>query len=100
MLEVRLFFGFPIGAAFASALQNLNPEITALFIREEDAYLQEVYYRERRYIGKYIGHKTELANLELLEANIYSILKKLVPDFPYKDEPLILFPALENPANK
>ena len=86
---------------FLSALNALNPKVVAIYVTHEGScvseavYLQEFVHHETRYLGKFLGSKTDLSSLELLEENIYSILKRLVPSYPYLDVPLKLFPVKE-----
>jgi len=95
MFEVELFLGFPMDAHFTESLNALDPRLVALFINngEDSAYLEKIAYQNADYVGKYVGEMSEIQSLSLLEANIYSILKKLVPHYPYETVPLILFPA-------
>ena len=58
---------------------------------ENFCYLEEVDFQGIRYLGKYVNNEEPLANLDLLEANIFSILKKLVSEYPYQDTHLVLF---------
>ncbi len=86
-----LFLGFPINESFSSALERNKPEYISLFIGSGDTYLNEVHFEGSRYLGKYIENETSLGQLELLEANIFSLLKKLVADYAYKSSHLFLF---------
>lgn len=92
MFEAQLFLGFPVDELFAQALDKVNPNVIAQFIQDEDDYLQEITHNEMKFLGKPIGKMIALPQLDLLEANIYSLLKKLVQDFPYEEVPLYLFP--------
>lgn len=95
MFKVNLFLGFPVDDLYVKALENVNPMVVAQFINEEEGYLSDIMHSNMRFLGKNVGTVVVLPKLELLEANIYSLLKKLVPDFPYQEAPLYLFP-LEN----
>lgn len=91
LINSTLFLGFSVDEAFASALEKHKPEYISLFIHSRDAYLEEVHFQGVRYLGKYMNNEEPLIQLELLEANIFSILKKLVPDYDYSGSNLILF---------
>lgn len=95
MYNAQLFLGFPANKDFNLALQKVNPAVLAMFIQDNESYLSEITWEGSRYIGKYLDHVADLQTLELLEANIYSLLKKLVPDFPCRQIPLCLFPVLQ-----
>jgi hypothetical protein len=47
-----------------------------------------------RYFGKFANANLTMSALELLEKNVYSLLKKIVPDFPYEETALYVFPIL------
>lgn len=93
MFSLEMFLGFPMDAAFGEALERLDPQVAALFIRDDDHYLKQVVDEDVSYLGKFVGSVCDSATLDLMEKNIYSLLKKLVPDYPYEAVPLILFPA-------
>lgn len=87
-----LFLGFPVSPDFARLLSKANPHVVSLFIQKgEGEYLQEMIFKEKIYLGKSVANLTDFSELELLEKHIYSILKKLVPDYPFKENPLVLF---------
>lgn len=96
MFNIQLFLGFPIDQLFAKKLDRVNQNLISEFIKDEGDYLREVQHNGVLYVGKEIGKITEYQKLELLEQNIYSLLKKLVPDFPYDEAPLYLFPMTED----
>lgn len=96
MFIFQLFLGFPVDKLYGEELGKANPHIVAQFIQKEGSYLREITYQDMRFFGKFLGNFTELRKVTLLEANIYSLLKKLVPNFPYQEIPLYLFP-IEDP---
>lgn len=71
------FLGFPVDARFSNALEKQPPEYVALFINSDEAYLEEIYFQETRYIGKRVNHVEPLTQLELLQTHIFSLLKNL-----------------------
>ncbi len=94
MYSVALFLGFPIDHAFAEALKSIDSQLANLFIRKnDDSYLQEVSYNGVRYLGKFAGEINDPASLKLLEENIYSLLKRIVPNYQFERGALVLFPA-------
>lgn len=96
MFTFQLFLGFPVDELYAEELSKANPYVVAQFIQKEGDYLREITYQDMRFFGKFLGHIAELQQIELLEANIYSLLKKLVPNFSYQEIPLYLFPIEES----
>lgn len=110
-----LFLGFPVTEIFATALEKNSPEYISLFIKPEDNSLKsnlppmnrsdsnmtaflgdklglnEIQYNGVRYLGKFVKNEASLTQLELLEANIFSLLKKLVTHFEYRSSDLFLF---------
>jgi len=90
-INPQLFLGFPIGQDYAAKLKSANPHIIALFVQNSGDYLQEVTFKNGKYWGKFVGNIADFSELELIETNIISILKKFVPDYPYDQVPLVLF---------
>ena len=76
-------------------LKKIPDEIVGQFINEEGVYLTQAENAGMTFIGKFGDSLATFQELEHLEANIYSLLKKLVPNFPYEETPLYLFPLLE-----
>lgn len=95
LFGIGLFFGLHCSAELNDKLSKVNPLYKSLFIREGDEYLQELIFENKTYIGKYIGKTTHLEQLERLEANIISLLKKLVPDYSYENVNLELLPSVQ-----
>ncbi|MGZ3732924.1 MAG: hypothetical protein ACXU9U_04230 [Parachlamydiaceae bacterium] len=95
MFERKLFFGFQIDTLFQDALSAVNKQLLGIFIRNDDEYLQELTYEKRRYLGKFVNSPLDLAALELLQVNVYSMLKRLVPNYPYEQSSLWLIPLAD-----
>ncbi|MFI0434143.1 MAG: hypothetical protein ACH350_00250 [Parachlamydiaceae bacterium] len=92
MFDTQLFLGFLLFDTYLVKLRSLSDSERALFIQHEDpAYLQLVVNQGVEYLGKYLGQSVDMATVDLSSSHIYSVLRKLVPDFPYKDHPLVLF---------
>ena len=97
MYSHTLFFGFPVDPLFEKELSKVNPHMLDQFIQRGGDHLEERVHLEMRYLGKDLGRLADLQTLEQLEANIFSILKKIVPDYEYGEIPLTLFPTPEIP---
>lgn len=87
---VRLFLGYPLNEICSQKLAIADFAVKSTFIRPEEPYLQELEFEGTQYIGKYAGESTDLESLELLEANIYSLIKKLLVDYPCDKTSLVL----------
>ncbi|MGA8165351.1 MAG: hypothetical protein WB791_10105 [Waddliaceae bacterium] len=99
MVFFQLFLGFPLDKLFVEELGKANPYLVAQFIQTgreaysaDSEYLREIIYQEMHFLGKFLGGIANLQHIELVEANIYSLLKRLVPHFSYEEIPLYLFP--------
>ena len=88
----RLFLGFRVDSQYAALLERVNPNLREMFIKNQSGYLHETTYEGNLFLGKTIEEPVDISSLELFEANIYSLLRKLVSDYPYEDAPLVLFP--------
>ena len=97
MFTLELFVGFPVDLLFAKELVKANPNVVSTFVQETGDYLCEYTHNNIRYLGKRAGKNITLAQLDLLEKNIYSLLKKIIPEFPYDETPLYLFPIERAP---
>jgi len=91
MFEVELFLGYPLDLQFIKSIEALNPHLLATFVNNDSEYLHEIVHQQQRYFGKFVGACVEVAHLELLEANIISLLRKLIPNFSCQEAPLVLF---------
>lgn len=87
----QLFLGFPINALFAEKLATIPSQILKLSICD----LQEIEDKGTKYLGKYVENCIELSTLQLLEANIYSLLKRIHPEYPYATTPLVILATLQ-----
>ena len=91
MFDTALFIGFPLSEAYQQALLHLPSVERELFIQSQASpYLQQVESEGILYLGKFLGFSIEMAVLDSLCSHIYSLLKRLVPDFPYDQQPLLL----------
>lgn len=92
MSEVKLFLGYAIDRQFADLLAETKPQFAALFINAEENSLCEVQHNGIYYLGKFPPQNCDLSMLHLLEDNIYSLLNKLIPEYPFQKVPLLIFP--------
>lgn len=92
MIEAKLFLGFPVDDDLDLLLKKINPQFKSFFIQNNSDYLQEMTFKNRLYLGKLVENRGSISDLELLENNIYSLLKKIVNDYPFEKKPLLLFP--------
>jgi|LakMenE18May11ns_1017448.scaffolds.fasta_scaffold9369885_2 hypothetical protein len=96
MYLAELFLGFRVGESYRAKLDLVDRDLKNLFLKnDQEIYLEENFHEGIYYLGKSLGKIKDFSSLEALEANIYSLLKKLVPDYPYSEEPLSLFPILK-----
>lgn len=96
MYQSDFFLGLPITSFLSKGLDLVDPARLAFFIQKNnDTYLQELYHEETPYLGKYAGKMSDLVSLQLLQNNIYSLLRQIIPDYSYDEIPLVLFPTLK-----
>lgn len=93
MERVELFYGFPLSSEFEQKLSQVNPDIRSFFIKNHPDYLKKIQEKNQIYLGKTVGEEIDLETLTLIQNNIFSLLKKIVPDFTYTTDTLILFPT-------
>lgn len=94
MVSSRLFFGFIVQEAFASKLLFVPKDLESFIIQNEEPYLYKVSHEGNIYLGKYVKSELNLAELQLVETNIFSLLKKLIPDYDYESSELYLIPII------
>lgn len=91
--KFQLFLGFLVDEIFRSALEEVDEEVKIFFIQNDENYLQRVRHNGVLYLGKFLGHKSDLESLRTVEENIYSLLSRLLPNYDFRKTPLRLFPA-------
>lgn len=96
MFSAQLFLGFPVDQIFKQKLDQANPNLVNEFIQDDGEYLCELDHQGLRYIGKRLGGMVALPQLEMMEQNIYSLLKRIVPEFPYDEAPLYLISMIDD----
>jgi hypothetical protein len=91
MFDTTLFLGFPLTDPFQQELYRLPSVERELFIQiQPSPYLQQIENEGIIYLGKCVGPSIEIGSLDALQSHIYSLLKKLIPHFPYELHPLFL----------
>lgn len=94
--QSELFLGFSVDPTFENELNSLDNQIKSLYIQENsDAYLTKYALNDKQFLGKYIGTSSNLPHLELASTNIYSLLKKIVPNYPYDQSELFVIPVIK-----
>lgn len=90
--KTSLFLGLPKTETYEQALKKADPKIVSTFLSNDGKYLYEMSYYETKFIGKHVGEITDIQALQLVESNVYSLLKKLFPELPVDKTPLKLIP--------
>ncbi|CAF23078.1 hypothetical protein [Candidatus Protochlamydia amoebophila] len=97
MFDYQLFLAFPISEAYFYQLLQISEPVRNLFIQEiEGEYLQQITYQKKIYLGKNVGHSVELEKLEFIQNHIFSLLKRLVSDYPYHEQSLVVLAIPQN----
>lgn len=89
MFDPFLFLGLPKNDLLNKHLQSAHPPLVAYLTSGGD-YLEEIVFNERLFLGKKSPLPLSIEELQLLEANVLSLLKKLAPQYPYKENPFLL----------
>lgn len=95
MFDTILFLGFPLSDSYQLLLLELPSAERKMFIQNQDfhqdsPYLQKIEYEGMEYLGKYLGSSIDMATFDLSYSHIVSLLKKLIPQFPYEQNSLFL----------
>lgn len=91
MHDSSLFLGYPLSESYLSQLENLpSPLIEAFIQNQRSEYLQKIEHDGVFYLGKCLESPFDLKDADSLQANLLSLLKKLVPDYPYDQNPIVL----------
>ena len=88
--STTLFLGFPLDDLYNEQLKGQDPALLAYYINGEGLYLREFSAEGLQFIGKEAGELITLAQLGELEKHLYSLLRLLVPEYPYEETPLYL----------
>lgn len=90
MTELQLFLGLQVSHRLEDALNQKDDFLISSLIGDSSHSLKRIQQGKEFYLGKFIGDIGRLPDLVLLEKNIFSILNKLLPDYNFTDDPLIL----------
>lgn len=93
MFDYQLFLGFRLEKEFQSELDLVPEPLKALFIQNHPDYIQKIDYEGLPYLGKHLGSPVEFNQIDLVKENVISLLRKMVPNYPYENIPLVLFPV-------
>lgn len=78
-----LFIGIPQTESIEQGLNAVDPSLRQIY------HLEEIEHQKRRYLGKRAGVVADLDQLTLLETNVLSLLKKLLPHIEIHETKLI-----------
>ena len=90
MSQIRLFLGAPLKGQLQIALEGVDPHLLSTFLKED--YLQKSSLSGQIFIGKTLETVAALPQVELSEAHLRSLFKRLLPDYPVESLSLQLFP--------
>lgn len=94
--DTQLFIGFPLTFEYEERLEKVPRELLSLFIQESPDYLRRFSNEKDVFLGKQISGVTSVDSIELIQQNIYSLLRRLIPDYPYELHPLIIMTIQQN----
>lgn len=89
-MHQNLFLGYPLNQKFLDDLAKIPPKKVSIFINDNTAYLQRTFHKNKHFLGKKLGNSVTLEEISLLEKNIHSLVKSLLPDAALLT-PLLLF---------
>ena len=90
MFDYFLFFGYPLDEDYREKLERTPLAIRNIFIQGSDEYLQCIEREGISYLGKSLGQCIDRSAIELAQAHIMSLLKRLVPDYCYHQDSMLL----------
>lgn len=99
-LSNKLFIGFTVKDDFREMLTLVPKEIVSLFIQRDSDYLQRFSSGGVDYLGKQLEEITSMESLELIQQNVYSLLRRLVADYPYESESLVILSINDSADDK
>lgn len=97
MYQAQLFFGYPVQGLFSDLFHQIPKNKLALFVRDGDAYLQQLDVDGVTYLGKYINGVISVDELEMMRKNLYSHLNRMVSGYPFEETQLMLHPVFHPP---
>jgi hypothetical protein len=90
MYDYQLFLGLCLDSAYLEKFKTVSPAVRSAFVQEHPHYLQLIDYQHKIYLGKRLESMITFSSLDYLESHIYSILRRLVADYPYQSHSLTL----------
>lgn len=96
MIDYFLFFGYPVDAAYRQELERAPLAIRNLFIQIGDEYLKCIDLEGTSYLGKSLGQCIDSSVIDLAQVHVMSLLKRLVPDYSYNQDDLVLLALPED----
>lgn len=97
MLDAVLFLGLKVDSELEHKLLQVNPHLLGMLVDNRSDYLHEVSHGGERHLGKLLGKLEKVESLEMVEANIRSLLSKLLPEGNFELTPLTLFATVHSP---
>lgn len=81
-------------------LDLIPPALRHAFINNQDPlYLHQIEYQGINYLGKFLNPPIEMSNLDTIQYNLESLLKKLIPNLSFDELPPLTLLAICNPTN-
>jgi hypothetical protein len=99
MFDDHLFLAFPVTLDFSIQLNEVPLAIRSLFIQNDEQYLLALEFEGQSFLAKNLGEIVDFQALEAASLHLYSILKRLVPNFPYETHSLLLLALPSNYQN-
>ncbi len=87
-----LFCGVKFTLSMENAIAHLPAKLYKQYIGSDLNHLSQIEKNQVLYLGKFLDSTFPYSELTLQETNIYSILKKLLPDFNPNLHPIMLVP--------
>lgn len=83
MFDYELFLGLPLTQDYEARLSRVPSVQLEFYIQNDPNYLQSYKVDGVAYLGKAMGVSLSVNSIELQKSHIFSLLKRLVPDYPY-----------------
>src|SRR5688500_17145444 len=94
----RLFFGCKIDSKMREALSQAKPGDRRYFEDPESEFLRVVAVDEERWIGKVIAGGIQVTDVDDIQRNVMSILKRISPGLRLASSAIKIFVATDSPA--
>lgn len=93
-MEERLLLGILQETSLNQHLEKSNPYLVSYFTEGKD-YLQKFSVKGKSYLGKPLPSQATLEHIYAMETHILSLLKKIVPSYPFTSNPLVLLSEID-----